>query len=427
MTHRPATTGRPPGLRPIAGAGLALLLTVAPLSGLPVARAAAPGPRDAPCAASEPYRSGTSGYHTFRIPAALQVPGGALLAFAEGRRNSAADDGDIDLVLRRSFDGGCTWEPLQVVADAGADTAGNPVPVIDPYSGDVVLLSCRTIAGATEGQIRTGAVASSTRRVYVQRSADGGGHFSAQEDITASVKPADWRWYATGPGHAVALRSGPHRGRLLAPGNHSSARTGHDGAHSLLSDDGGRSWRVGYDTSASGGMPTLNESTLAELPDGRVYISSRDHDSATQGARADAYSADGGGSLSVPFRPQPGIAGPAVEGSVFQVPGRRGEAPLLYSGPSDPKDRRGMQVRISEDDGASWRPWWTVSEDPAAYSDLVETASGAVGLLYETGPLTYHDTIRFVLVPDQAPSARSRSEAGHTYGRSSGTPGNSAP
>ncbi|WSC02952.1 glycoside hydrolase [Streptomyces scopuliridis] len=202
-----------------------------------------------------------------------------MLAFAEGRRDSAADDGDIDLVLRRSLDGGCTWQPLHVVADAGRDTVGNPAPVIDPSSGDVVLVTCRTIGGATKRQVVAGAVAGSVRRVYVQRSTDGG--------LT----------------------------------------------------------------------------------------------------------------LSVPFRPQPLIEGPVVEGSVLQVRGLTGYEPLLYSGPSDAMERLRMQVRASGDGGRSWRPVWTVSPERAGYSDLVQTGAGTIGLLYETGQRTSHDTIRFTRLP----------------------------
>ncbi|MFE4369592.1 exo-alpha-sialidase [Streptomyces sp. NPDC056835] len=355
--------------------------------------------RPSSCEFSVPYESGTSGYHTFRIPAALQVPGGPLLAFAEGRRDSAADDGDIDLVLRRSLDGGCTWQPLQVVADAGEDTVGNPAPVIDPYSGDVVLVTCRTIGGATKSQVVAGAVAGSVRRVYVQRSTDGGLSWSPQQDITASVKAADWRWYAVGPGHAVALRHGPHRGRLLVPANHSAGPAARSGAHSIVSDDGGRSWRVGYLSPGAAEPLALNESTLTELPDGRVYINARDHDRTTEGSRADAYSDDGGLTLSVPFRPQPLIEGPVVQGSVLQVRGLTRHEPLLYSGPSDAEERIRMQVRASGDGGWSWRPVWTVSRERAGYSDLVQTGSGTVGLLYETGLRTYHDTIRFTRLP----------------------------
>ena len=62
------------------------------------------------------FNSGVDGYHTYRIPSLLLSPGGALLAFCEGRRNSSDDHGDIDLVLKRS-------EYPQFAAVAGWRTA----------------------------------------------------------------------------------------------------------------------------------------------------------------------------------------------------------------------------------------------------------------------------------------------------------------
>src|SRR3954470_9791695 len=68
------------------------------------------------------FVAGRDGYHTFRIPSLLATPRGTLLAFCEGRKGSRGDSGDIDLVLRRSTDGGATWGPLRVIADDGPHT-----------------------------------------------------------------------------------------------------------------------------------------------------------------------------------------------------------------------------------------------------------------------------------------------------------------
>src|SRR6185436_16717863 len=89
---------------------------------------------------SDVFVSGQDGYHTFRIPSAIVTPKGTALAFCEGRVKSRSDTGDIDLVLRRSTDGGATWGPLQVVWNDGANTGGNPCPVVDRDTGTVWLL-----------------------------------------------------------------------------------------------------------------------------------------------------------------------------------------------------------------------------------------------------------------------------------------------
>src|SRR3954466_7916176 len=88
----------------------------------------------------EVFRAGESEYHTYRIPALIVSAKGTLLAFCEGRRGSSSDSGDIDVLLRRSFDGGKTWSAGQTVADMGADTVGNPAPVVDRKTGAILLL-----------------------------------------------------------------------------------------------------------------------------------------------------------------------------------------------------------------------------------------------------------------------------------------------
>ena len=56
---------------------------------------------------------------------------GTVLAFCEGRKKGQSDSGDIDLVLKRSFDNGEIWQSMQLVWDDGENTCGNPCPVVD--------------------------------------------------------------------------------------------------------------------------------------------------------------------------------------------------------------------------------------------------------------------------------------------------------
>ena len=184
---------------------------------------------------TEVYTSGEKGYNTFRIPSVIGTARGTLLAFAEGRRDGAGDAGDIDLVLKRSEDGGVSWSPLQVVGDNGPNTFGNPCPVVDRTTGTIWLLTTQNRGTDREKDIIAG-TSQAGRSVAVLHSTDDGVTWSAPADITASVKRADWTWYATGPG--VGIQTG--RGRLVIPANHAVSGTAVHHSHVIFSDDGGR-------------------------------------------------------------------------------------------------------------------------------------------------------------------------------------------
>jgi hypothetical protein len=94
------------------------------------------------------FSAGHDGYFAYRIPAIAAAPDGTLLAFAEARKYSLADPGgdgqDIDLVLRRSTDGGTTWLPMQVIEDPGEHwSAANPATVVDRDTGKLWLVYLR--------------------------------------------------------------------------------------------------------------------------------------------------------------------------------------------------------------------------------------------------------------------------------------------
>src|ERR1044072_2525437 len=73
----------------------------------------------APLRAAEPvqtavFSAGEGDYHTYRIPSVIVAPKGTVLAFCEGRKNGRGDTGDIDLLVKRSTDGGKTWGKTEV-------------------------------------------------------------------------------------------------------------------------------------------------------------------------------------------------------------------------------------------------------------------------------------------------------------------------
>lgn len=320
------------------------------------------------------FLAGQDSYASFRIPAIVRT-NDALLAFCEGRRDSAADSGLIDLVMKRSVDNGRTWGPLRVVSAAAECTVGNPAPVV-AHSGAIILVSVRNRADATEAAILRGDAP--PRRVFVQVSRNGGASFDEPRDITDSTRRDNWAWYATGPCHGIALRTG----RLVIPANHSVLSD--YGGHCIYSDDDGITWSIGF--VAGGGA---NETAVAELPDGRLYFNARNQAGGV--SRLDGYSADGGQSLQRAYQPQPQIETPVVQGSLLQVD----DGPLLYSGPADPQRRRAMGIRGSIDSGETWHPVTVLGDAPAAYSDLVQLENRTIGLLFETGSASPYETISF--------------------------------
>ena len=327
------------------------------------------------------FVSGQDGYHTYRIPAAIVAPKGTLLAFAEGRRKGRSDTGDIDLVLRRSSDGGATWGPLQVVWDDGANTCGNPCPVVDRDTGTVWLLMTRNAGEDLESKIIDG-TSKETRTVWVCRSTDDGATWSAPVEITGSVKRPSWTWVATGPGVGIQMKNG----RLVVPADHVESGTKKGGSHVFWSGDHGATWTLGG-TAGSG----VNECQVVERADGSLLMNMRNWHSPSR-ERAVASSADGGATWSE-LRHDAALIEPVCQASVLRLswePSR-----ILFSNPADRKNRVRMTIRLSRDEGETWSTVKELGEGPGAYSCLAVLPGGGetVGRVRVNNPMRYIGTM----------------------------------
>jgi sialidase-1 len=327
----------------------------------------------------------TDGYFCFRIPAIVKAVDGTLLAFAEGRVDSCGDAGDIDLVLKRSTDGGRTWGPLQVVLPGDGDSRDNAVPVVDRRTGRITLMT-----SYNPGDDQT------KRREFVQYSDDDGATWSVARDLTDDVtKPAWNSWYATGPGHGIQLSSGPHKGRLVIGASHEgdggALAGGPQGGHLLYSDDGGTTWKIGADDTRTTNDITPQELSITELGNGRIYANARDNTGTDPGNRDMTTSSDGGETFDRPFTPMPKVSAPKSQGAVLKVGGK-----VLLSDEDHPVSREVMAVRSSSDDGRTFQKVGKVIHwGPAAYSDLVDLGGGEIGLTYEAGDAGPYEGIRF--------------------------------
>jgi sialidase-1 len=324
------------------------------------------------------FTSGQGRYHTYRIPSLIRA-GQTLLAFCEGRKGGRGDTGDIDLLLRRSADGGQTWGAPQVVWDDGPHTCGNPCPVVDQRTGTIWLFLTWNLGEDSEDQIIAG-TSQDTRRVFCCSSQDQGRTWSPPKELTPLVKRPDWTWYATGPGAGIQLEKGPHQGRLLIPCDHIDG-SGHYYSHVVYSDDGGATWELGGRAS----RPGVNESEVVELADGRLLLNMRNYDPACR-ARQVAFSADGGRSWAdQDFAPE--LVEPICQASIRRLEWPQGNGPgaLLFSNPASPQERVDLTLRLSRDEGRTWPHRQLLHRGPAAYSCLCVLGRGRAACLYEAG------------------------------------------
>ncbi|GGV35516.1 neuramidase [Streptomyces longisporoflavus] len=362
------------------------------------------------------------GYACYRIPAVVKTVKGTLLAFAEGRVNDCSDAGDIDLVLKRSHDGGRTWSPLQVVNEGAGDTHGNPAPVVDRRTGRILLAETWN-TGRTDGQ---NCAVPCDRTPHLQYSDDDGRSWSAPRDLSDQILPEDWNsWYATGPVHGLQLTRGRHAGRLVFTANTETwngSRVTANHAALIVSDDGGDNWKIGatdsYPIPADGTFRQKpSEMTITERPDGALYVSGREQDGTDLGHRTHTISRDGGDSFVSPFEAIPDLYAPQVQCSTLQF-GKR----MLLGCPGDPDRRRTMQIRSSYDGGRTWDSvdrGTTVTTDWSGYSDMVRADGEHVGLMYEGGAVDARDEIRFArftedwLQPRRGPDPKTTDRAPH--------------
>jgi len=346
------------------------------------------------------FVSGTEGFKSFRIPAIVRAGNGDLLAFAEGRVEGAGDFGDIDIVMKRSSDGGKTWSGISTVAAYDKLQAGNPAPVFDlsdPAFPKGRLFLFYNTGNNHENEVRKG---KGLREVWYKTSADAGVTWSEPVNITTRVhRPKqpdvdpkynfseDWRSYANTPGHAMQFVSGKYKGRIYVAANHSAGdpkpNSADYQAHGFYTDDHGKTFKLSETISFEGS----NESTAAEISGGKLMFNARNQKGDVR-ARIVAVSQDGGEKWDTTYFDH-NLPDPVCEGSIITIGKNKSKNILAFSNAADTKSRDNLTLRISFDDGQTWTKQYVVDKstkgekDFTAYSDIVKTGKNTIGVLYE--------------------------------------------
>lgn len=324
------------------------------------------------------FYGGENGYKSYRIPSLLVLPEGErladgtlleddwILAMAEARVNGSLDDGDIDVVMKTSKDGGKTWSDMSSVRtwDDGIGKIGNATPVFDSTTGIIHLFH---IAGTDKASYET----------FVMKSEDGGNTWDEPVLIGEGFP---------GPGHGIQVNGGQYDGRLVIPGYLNGQ------SFVWLSDDHGESWYK------SGTASMGDESEITQIDgDGNLIMvtrtpipASKPHDLIYKRL---SWSTDGGLTWTE-SEENLDLPSPICMSSI--VTGNDGL--LYYSYPATHYSRSDMTIAKSDDKGQSWQDIKKVYDGPAGYSELGVLSDDTLGLLFENGRIEYDERITFVIV-----------------------------
>ncbi len=348
------------------------------------------------------FEAGKGGYALYRIPGVVVTKRGSVLAYCEARRTGKSDWDAIDIMLRRSVDGGKSWSAAQNIAEVPGPKSKNPVLVNYKLAkpDDVTYNNPVAIPD------RDGAVhflfCLEYMRCFYMRSEDDGVSWTRPGEITAAFEKfrTAWNWkvIATGPNHGIQLKNG----RLIVPVWLSSGTGGGNGHRpsvtaTIFSDDSGKTWHAGdIAVPNTGEWVNPNETVVVELADGRVMLNVRSEAKANR--RLIVTSKDGATGWSKP-RFDDALLEPICMASIARV----SEKPasdrnrIVFANPHNlsradgkeaagkSRDRKNLSIKLTYDEGETWPVNKVLEPGPSAYSDLAMAADGTVLCFYESG------------------------------------------
>ena len=330
--------------------------------------------------------AGDDGVAAYRIPGLVTSHKGTLIATYDIRYENARDlQGDIDVGISRSTDGGRTWGPMIKAMDLGeygglpqnVNGIGDPCILVDEVTGDILLFAAWT-HGGTAGKAAwwtagSGFEPATTPQLMMTRSQDDGISWSTPVNLTRQIKQEPWLFTFQGPGRAITMADGT----LVVPFQHQEPdRTPAAGV--MYSKDRGKTWTVHEYAKIN-----TTESQVVELEPGTLMLNMRDN---RKTGRAVYVTRD----LGKTWEPHPSdgkLVEPVCMASLIKVPAAEnalGQDILLFSNPSHPNDRKDMTIQMSLDGGLTWTRRILLDEgDGWGYSCLTMIDKNTVGILYE--------------------------------------------
>ena len=306
----------------------------------------------------------------YRIPAIVTAKDGSLVTVADKRIESIADlPAKIDVVSRRSTDGGRTWSDYVTVAENDEiGGCGDPALVVDDKTGDILAIFSHG----------NGLWQETPAHISVCRSKDNGLTWGPMLDINPQIlttdpngkQPIKCSSAFASSGRATQLDNG----RIMFPLVVREKDNPFFKVYAIYSDDGGTKWNVSKNPGTTDG----DESKIVQLADGSLIMSIRNRFGSL---RKFSFSHDRGETWSDPV-PVEGLPDPRCNGDIIRY-ARDGKDLLLQSLPGDPNGRNNVAIYVSKDGGKTWPIKKTVVTIPSAYSSMTILPDGSIGILTE--------------------------------------------
>ena len=332
----------------------------------------------------ELFSAGLDDVVEYRIPSLICTPSGTLIAMVDARRDRPGDiPNNVDLAIRRSGDGGITWGPVQIIADYGQPEgyeipwgAADAAMVYDTVTSTLwALYTMGQGVGIRQSQPGLDGHTCQIHSIY---SKDEGKTWSEPKDISPDCKAPNMKFFGTAPGVGIQTSDGGLVFCIYTTQDSSQVMT----ASLIVSTDQGTSWRR---TNPWGdGMTSITETQIVELPDGTWLVNSRNHYGTQR--RLISTSRDRGMTWSeISFDHE--LPCPTCMASLISIPHprKKREQLLVFANPANEKERKNGTIRVSENNGRSWKWSKQVAPGAYAYSCLTQLKDGNIGLFYEGG------------------------------------------
>jgi sialidase-1 len=321
------------------------------------------------------FNGGDGAYHSYRIPSLIRTTKGTMLAVCEGRKNSSADYGDIDVVCRRLLSGASSWETTRHIIAGGntgdTDTWGNPTLVVNQVDGKIWLFMSWNDRNHSQGG--AGGLspinAWGQRRVYAcySTATQDGSAWSAPVDMTATLLPSNYAWDGMGPGIGIQKTQTPNINRMIIPAI----------GRNIYSDDNGVTWN--YSLLPAGG--SNSEATIAELKNGTLMRNDRPTNSYYRKVSSGQI-----GNWTQAFTDDTSLPDPRCEASIFRynmpAPNR-----IFFLNSNSQTQRRVPYIRITYDEGGTWPIGRSIPQNGTGilggYTSLSKTPDLMTGALIE--------------------------------------------